>query len=254
MLFQKLHRIGANDVARKVARKLETSVTATTRLEVTKALRQIAFVDRAYNLGVWSSDRDREDWEHDLALMRAHGDLTHVRIELLAGDNTVLFEFQIALDGERAERSNARRGVVDSAKGVELPILDTSHIATHRVVISHNARRGAYGHLLKRRWTKAATIRKRPGTTYESEHSRVITGDRQCAAFHVSDESRRSLVVTRSGGRGYAFGKDLDTGMDGVFLLDKFAPKGTAFRQGQRYTAVLVQTPRGIQARAIQPA
>lgn len=251
MLFHGFERVEMKDLAAKMARKLAAPVTPTTRLEVSKALRQIAFVDDAYNLRVWLTDAEKDAWEHDLALMRAHDDLTHIRIELLAADNTVLFDFQITLDADETDDGEA---LVDSAQGVELPILDTSLIATHRVVISHNARRGSYGHRLKRRWTKAAAVTKRPGVTYDSEHARAITGSRQSAVFHVSDESRKRLVVVRTGGRGYAFGRDDDTGVDGVFLLEKFAPKGTEFREGQRYTAVLVQTSRGIQARAILPA
>jgi hypothetical protein len=254
MFFKRPIKDGAGAAARRAATMPKVPVTETARFTVTKALRQIEFVDSAYNLGVWSSDKEREDWEHDLSLMRAHDDLTAIRLELLATDNTVLFEFQILLDGGQAAQPKGARGLVDSAKGVELPILDVSLVASHRVVISHNARRAAYGHGLRKCWTKVATAPKRKGATYDSEHARAITGGRQSGAFHVSDESRRTIVVTRAGEHGYAFGKDLDTGMDSVFLHEKFAPKGTVFRPGLRLTAVLVQTPKGVQARAIQAA
>ena len=52
----------------------------------------------------------------------------------------------------------------------------------------------------------------------------------------------------------YAFGRDLTLGLDGVFLLSKFAAPGLKFQPGLNLLAVVVQTPRGLQALAIQPA
>ncbi len=40
------------------------------KLEISKAFRQLYFVDRSYGLGIWATDESKSKWEHDLAVMR----------------------------------------------------------------------------------------------------------------------------------------------------------------------------------------
>jgi hypothetical protein len=74
---------------------------------------------------------------------------------------------------------------------------------------------------------------------------------RQVAAFHVSDVARHQLVVTQTGTRGFFFAKDLNLDRDGVFVLVKHLPPTFVVRVGARFTALVIATPRGLQARSI---
>jgi hypothetical protein len=219
------------------------------KLEVSKAIEQLAFIDRSYNLGLWPSDASKHDWKHDLAIMRAFDDLEYICLELLAADNTVLGEFRPAFNG-------SMRGlrVIDSARGVELPILNRRLISGQRALLQRRGHEAQYRHLLRIPWSPAETLRKRAGDVYKSEPASATTAGRLNGAIHVGAEARHRLVVTQIGTKGYAFARDLDLGADGIFLHPKFAPVGMQFRIGQRLTSVIVQTPRGLQARNIQAA
>jgi hypothetical protein len=219
------------------------------QLEVSKAVEQLAFVDRSYNLGIWGSETVKNDWKHDLGVMRTFGDLSHVRLELLASDKTVLFDFGIDF---RDRRNGAR--TLDSAKGVELLVFDRRLTAGHRVVVEPYRSVEQYRQHLRMAWNGVERLAKRPGGTIQSEHTQRITGGRQQGTMHISSEARHNLVVTRTGSNGYAFASDLDLGIDGVFLHRNFAAPGCIFRTGQRLTAVVIQTPRGFQARNIRMA
>jgi len=219
------------------------------QLEVSKAVEQLAFVDRSYGLRVWPNEESKQAWKHDLGLMRAFGDLDHVRLELLAADKSVLCEFRINFNG----KPNGQ-GIVDHADGVELPLLHRHQIADSRVIVQHRERNGQYRHLLHLKWATAETLRRRPGAAYDSEHASKITGGRQTGRFHVGNEARHNLVITHAGRRNYAFARDLDLRVNGVFLHRTHAPAGVQFQPGMRITAVVVQTPLGFQARNIQLA
>jgi hypothetical protein len=220
------------------------------KLEISKALRQLYFVDRSYGLGIWATDDAKSKWEHDLAVMRLFQDLKDVRLELLGSDRTVLFEFRISFGS--APGSGHR---VDSANGIELPVLDLRAVADNRVIIGRNGGKDAeYRHLLWNSWTPATNHVKRDGDTFSSEHSAKITGGRQTGSIHVGAEARHWLAVYRIGEKGYAFAKDLNMGTADVFLHVKFAPPGFRFFVGQQLLAVVVQTPKGLQGRSIQAA
>jgi hypothetical protein len=222
------------------------SMPDTLGLEVSKAIEQIAFIARSYALSLWTSDANKADWKHDLTVMHRHGDLEHVRLELLAADQTVLFEFKIRFTG-----SGGGERLADTGQGVELPVLDRRRVAGHRLIVQQLGHVAGYRHLLRMPWQSAATLPKRAGDAFESEHARKITGGRQHGLFHVPAEARHRLLITRVGDRGFAFARDLDLGVEGVFLHAKFALQGFEFRPGRHVTAVVVQTPRGLQARNI---
>ena len=217
-------------------------------LAASKAIAQLAFIDRSYNLNIWPTEESLQIWTYDIGLMLEHQDLQHVRLELLDADRAVLFEYRIDFASE-----GKCRPLRDTAQGIELPVFDRQRVADHRLVVQGHGRAALYRHLLKLKWDTVPTLPKRPGDTFVSEHAGKVTGGRQKGAFHVGDLARHRLVVTQVfPGRGYAFARDLDLGVDGVFLHAKFAPKGLRFRLGLSLQAVVVQTPRGLQARAIR--
>jgi hypothetical protein len=218
------------------------------QLEVSKALRQLQFVDRTFHLGIWADD-SKDKWQHDLEIMRMFNDLKDVRLELIGADRTVMFEFRIAFAGG----PSPQRGL-DSGNGIELPVLDLRAVVDKRVIVGHCGKRSQYQNLLAMNWTPAVNHVKRDGDTYGSEHTAKITGGRQTGSFHVGSDLRHRLVVSRTGPRGYAFAKDLDLGTADVFLHPKFAPPGFVFFVGQQVRCVVVQTPRGFQGRNIRLA
>jgi len=159
----------------------------------------------------------------------------------------VLFEFKVTFSGV----ASAGRSM-DSAKGVEVPLLDRRLVADRRLIVQRHQQEGRYKHLLKMNWGPAATLQKSAGSTYASEHAASITKGRQAARFHVSDAARHQLVVTQIGTRGFFFAKDLDLDRDGVFVLAKHLPPAFDVRVGARFTALVIATPRGLQARSMK--
>jgi hypothetical protein len=225
----------------------QESGEAGAQLEVSKAVEQLVFILRSYDVPFPASRK--ADYKHDLRIMRERSDLSSIRIEFLAEDGTVLSEFKIEFDGK-----DSRRNLRDPGKGIELPLIPRHLIDGHRLVISRNSREVEYSNLLKRSWGRAGSRTKRPGASYVSDHAAYITGGRQHGAFFVSDESRHSLIVTRTGEQEFAFGLDTDLDAENVFLHPAYAPPGFSFEAGSKLSAVVIQTPRGLAARAIRPA
>lgn len=228
-------------------RQSGASPSASDRLAVDKIVRQFDFVDRSYALGVWRSDAHRQDVRHDLALMLAHGDLAGVKLELLTSTKEVLARFDYTFTG----RVDPRR-TVDSARGIELPLIPRHRVEGHRLVVSRRGRDGAYKDRLRSSWGAAEPLRDRVGSEYASEHARRISGGRQSGTIRVGREARHDLVVTNAGAKGYAFARDLTAGLDGVFVHLKFVASGGPLQVGDRLSALVVQTPRGVQARDVR--
>lgn len=220
-------------------------VTDDATLSASKAVAQMAFICQSYGMTVINGSID--DLKADLATMLANDDLRSVRLELLDGNSKVLFEFRVTFRGDASDRRS-----VDSAKGVEVPLLDRRLVKERRLIIQQNGKEARYKSELRINWGPAATLPKSVGTVYESEHAASITRGRHTARFHVSDAARHQLVVTQTGTRGFLFAKDLDLNREGVFVLAKHLPQGFDTRVGVRFTALVIATPRGLQARSIQ--
>jgi hypothetical protein len=259
-LFARLFRGGHDDLPEQPSepsidiRRTTVNIPKHIELEVSKAIEQLAFADRTYNLftPIWPNNESKADWKHDLAVMRMYDDLKNIRLELLAADRTVPFEFKISFNGVPTAGASA-----DLAKGVEIPILPAAVrnlVTDKRIVIGHNGKEAQYRHLLRNNWRPAPNHAKRSGDTYGSSHCQAITGGRQTGNFHVAAEARHQLVVYRCGTRGFAFAKAPNLGMADVYLRADDAPPGFRFFIGQRITAIIVQTPRGLQGRAIRAA
>lgn len=220
-----------------------------TDLAVQKTLHQIAFIERSYNLTVFNGNGRREAIQHDLAVMLHFGDLKRITLELVDAHKTILFQFAVNFNNV-----NHHDWSEDSANGVELPMLDCSKIASHRLVVKHNRGCGEYQQYLKLSWGKADSLHSKATEAYESEHARRITGGRQNGEFHVVPDARHRLVVVRAGSKDYAFAEDVVLEGAQVHLDRKFADEDLRFRVGDQLTAIVVPTPRGLQARNIRRA
>ena len=102
-------------------------------MQAKKVMSQFGTIARSYNLPLWAND---EKWKYhrDFAVMLAHDDLKSIRLELLAQDSTVLFEFKIQFSGRREAR------LADHASGVELPLINRDAIAKHRIVMQRHGK------------------------------------------------------------------------------------------------------------------
>ena len=225
-------------------------VTDSIRLEVSKALRQLKFADVNYGLGVWS-DTTYTAWLHDPEWMRAGNDLKRVTLQLLAHDGSVYTEFLIEFEAKGARLD---RKVADSG-GIELPVIDRKRIGGARVIVTNNNDADqAYRSRLRMNWSAAASLVKQAGDVYRSDHATRITGGRQTGSFHVARDARHRLVITNSTPGGpYCFARDLSLNQDGIFILRKHAP-GVRLEAGIQITGILVQTPKGLQAREVRAA
>lgn len=223
-------------------------------LEISKAIEQLVFADQTYSLGapIWPTNASKADWKHDLAVMRMFGDLKDVALQFLAADRTVPWEYRISFNGApTVERQ------IDFAKGMEIPVLSADlrvAVTDKRVVIGHHGKEAEYRHLLRKNWSPAAKHAKRKGDTYGSSHCAAITGGRETGNFHVAADARHRLVVYRCGVHGFAFAKAPELSMADVHLRTEHASPGFRFFSGQQLTAIIVQTPRGLQGRAIRAA
>ena len=221
----------------------ESSYTA-----VVKAIAPLEFIARSYHLANWFTAEQRTVLIHDLVVMLNHHDLLHVRLELLDARSAILFEFRMEFaDGKRVGQ------VRDSARGVEVPVIDPSRVVSHRLLVHRSGKEPLYQHLLKMIWGSAEVLSKVAGDEIESEHAGKVTGGRQKGTIFVNAAARHNLVVTQAfPSRGYAFARDLHLGRDGVFLLSSHAPAGLDLLPGVRLQAIVIQTPRGLQGRALR--
>lgn len=231
-----------------------TTPTSEFELEVSKALTQIERWATPLGRTLWGEKERRADWLHDLTIMRQHRDLGYVRLELLDANNTVLHTFELKFDQQRT----SPQSIIDSANGVEIPILppaERQRIVAHRLLINSSAQRASYQELLKLNWSPAAKLRDENQSQFESQHARKITGGRLAGEVRVAQAAMQTLVITNTGAQGYAFATSLDQpGLTNVFLHPHEAAKNVAFTPGRRVRALVIQTPRGLQARNIQLA
>ena len=225
------------------------SVSPAVRLEVSKALTQVQFIDRAFSLAVWSGLEDARKWQHDLEWMRQYDDLSAITLELMDENQRVLFAFRIDFN------QHLGAPAVDSGAGVELPMLDRRQVRGHRVLVHQKGGMTRYLHRLLMKWNDAPTLQRARGSSYASEHASKITGGRQSGSFFVGSDARRTMVVTQDGHLGYVFAKAIGVPeVSNVFIHRRWAVPGVDLKLGSRLSALLVVTPRGVQARDVRAA
>lgn len=227
-------------------------VTPEQQLSVSKAIEQIDFIARSYERPVFASAAEKNNFKHDLALEHANHNLQSVQFELLDLQGQVLFRYQVQFNQARAGQP-----AVDSARGVELPLLDHRQVREAKFTytsVNLPATKVPYRHLFHVKWSQAKVRPQRPMDKVDSEHASKVTGGRLKGQLGVDRTARRGLVVTNVHSRGYAFANEVAGKLQNVFLLGKFSPGGMRFHVGQRLSALVIQTPRGLQAREIRPA
>jgi len=184
--------------------------------------------------------------------MRAFDDLKRISLELLDGQGAILHEFQMTFG--HAPVSGQR--ILDSAQGVEVVVLsaqERQQVTSFRFLVRYHRQDQSYKHLLKLNWSPAEAKIKRAQHAYDSEHARKITGGRCHGGVRVADSARHVLRIKQAGARGYAFAdSDEADGLKNVFCHERYAPAGFALQPGRVIRAIVVQSPRGLQARSIE--
>jgi hypothetical protein len=218
-------------------------------LDARKAVATLDFILRSYGLQRWwRTDAERENYVHDLQVMMQNGDLSKADLEIVAADRSVLYRHSIYFTDERNPRC------VDSACGIELPMIDRSKIAEHRLLVSPFRRVDSYRSQLRLSWGPADKLRDKVGGSFESEHTNKSTGGRNKAQVFVADDARHiGIVLNVSPAADYAFAHDSSLNVN-VFLHRKFCLDGVLPGPGQKVSYVVIQTPRGLQGRNIRAA
>lgn len=219
------------------------------RLAVSKALRQIEFI--AQSIGLQNcpmAPQHMADLEHDLILFHTYDDLKAITLELHSNDRSIIAEFKFEfLNGQ------ATMGGKDIGNGIELPFITRGLVSGFRFLVSYNGQPRTFAHLLKMRWSDAPRLPRQEGRAFNSAHTGRITGGRQRGSFFVSDGLRRRLRVVEAGCGGFAFAQDIDSPGAPIYLHRDCAAPGLNFQVGQMLRATIVQTPRGLQGRNIEP-
>lgn len=217
--------------------------TVQQRLMAGKLVGQLKTIDRTYALNLIT---DSAAWDNDIAVILANDDLDAVSAEFLDHAGKCFYSHSVGVAAQRGD------GCIATDGGLALPILDKSRLASARLLVHRKGReQSEYATLLKMRWSTAKRAPKESGNSFEDAHARKTTGGHGQATVHVGDSLRVELTVVRSGGHGFAFATDAN-GRLSVFCHLKHAPPEFTFAVGMRITAVLVQVPRGIQAREIR--
>lgn len=199
---------------------------------VARALRDMVALSELYQLNLWSPEREA-DCLHDLSLMHAAGDLVSISTQLLGRGGDIVLEHRVRFD--RADEDAGEPAV---------PVIERGQVASGRFVVNRRSADPSYVNRLRLNWLSAEDRPRR-------QSDRVGAGGRG-GDFDVARESRRRLVVTQVGQRGFAFAEDARLGAR-VFLHINDAPAGFAFHPGQAVTAIVVSTAKGLQGRVIRP-
>lgn len=220
------------------------------QLQSSKVVENIHFILRSYGVDNWSPEY-KSDLKHDIAVKLDYADIKRVSIELLAADNTILYahheEFQQAVAA-----AVSTNHPMDSARGLELPVIPRNMVQTYRLLTSGAAREREYRHLLRMNWSPAEKLQERAGAAFDGEHTSAMTGGRTKATVFVSNEARQAGTLIRLGSKGFGFLRDDCLG--DVFVHPNFCAPGTALIPGHRYGYIVIQTPRGLQARDVKMA
>jgi hypothetical protein len=191
---------------------------------------------------------NRETVEHDLELMLRHGDLISTSSELLS-DQVVACRLIFEFTDQRLKPE----GGFDIAKSLELPVDKRLGINDHRLVVCRRGNESAYRGQLQLTWTSAAAIPSEAVVSYGSEHTAVITGGRVAGCIGVSTRALHIVKITQTGRLGFAFGSARSLDGETVFLHRRYAPEGFALTVGRKVRCVIIKSPRGYQARVIEP-
>jgi cold shock CspA family protein len=187
-----------------------------------------------------------DDMVHDLTVMLECDGLNEVSLKFHRPDSRreVLAEYDYTL------HAGALRFYVDDAQGLSVvPLPPPFEMG---LVVNRDTKDGAYEHRLRLNWHSAPDYSWRRGFEHQDGNTTRRTGGRASKRVYVDDGLRRKgNVKFYLPARRYGF----ITGSDGVDVffhasnLQGFQP-----RQGQNVTYLPLVTPRGVQAKDVQPA
>jgi hypothetical protein len=213
--------------------------TAAQTESIRKAVSALRLISRSYRLNLYVARPGAwEDFAHDVAVMLANNDLDSIRLRVFRQGGAVIYQHAIRFDQPSRGRET------NPAAGLELPVISPELIGGSDLIVSHLGKDNtSYKTLLKLPWAAATPRQLAQGATVPTKHGRSTGHD---ARFTVTNEARVRLVVHRVGAKGYAFAEDPNG--QSVFV---YAPAAKV-QVGQTLSAILVQTPKGLQARAIE--
>lgn len=198
-----------------------------------KILQRIDRLEKSYGIRFWGNPKHREDYLHDLTLMFRHQDLRSLVVRLLDRNHQAVFEHPFWFE------QNDDIGDLPHPRGDTFPppVVDPNLIQIGELIVTRRNRRDLYQGQLKLCWTPAPAGR----------------GSRKRAFSPQNREKTpwRTLMIKRLGRKGYAFAVDEDSGQK-VFVPTDHYPSGDRFSLGQRLRALVIETPRGLQAREIR--
>jgi cold shock CspA family protein len=217
------------------------------RLQISKALHQLNFATKALGRELFRSLQEREQFEHDLQIIRAAQNLAAIGVNFLGHDNSLLYKHEVRF------QSNGNRHVIDSARGVEVPWVPKTLIGRHDLWMLEldDAKRKRYADLLQIAWETVQHARRDKGSSFTSDHAEAITRCTNSGNIWVDDACRHEGVITHVSQRGYGFAFDTFLNRR-VFCHVRYS--NVTLRVGDRVTFVVVRGRKGLQARNIQYA
>jgi cold shock CspA family protein len=223
------------------------NLTDSVKLSASKAIDTLGLTDRAYSLGIWTSPVEKNKWLNDIAVFIAFDDLASITLELFDSTKTVVGAVSVRFD------QNAKGDPITQVGGTEVPVLQRSLVAGHRVIVVwKTGKKEIYRHLLKFDWQTAENLQRHPGDEFANSQARK-TGGRQSGSIFSSADSRHELIVTRPlGTNGYGFADCPSLKRTGIFLHARYLRGVEQIKLGQRLTAQIIQLPTGLQAREVR--
>lgn len=225
-------------------------VTDYVRREVTAAYAPFQHYNRVFALKLWKAE-DEHKVLADLCIKRTFEDLFHLQLMLLDAAGEAMFAYLRELGTGEEPRGPQRR---DTAAGFTTPMLDMSEVTRSHFTVKGGKGADRYKHLLALSWSAQATPSMDNAVVVDDAHVSADPAGKGRGLLRVRRKQRERLTVIRAGGAGYAFGRcDVLPGRQ-IFLDIQEASDLIRFEVGQKLTAVITLTPRGLQGRAIQPA
>lgn len=214
-------------------------------LQVSKGLAQLDLVAKQCGRTLLAPAQ-RHVYQHDFEVMLTFRNLERIGVECFSR-GTMVVDFWVWFDPVSSK-------VIDSAKGVEAPVVPRGLVDEHRVLMVERDKNAAalYRHFLDSPWTTAESRPAAAGESFVSEHAAAITGQTCSGRFFVANSLRHSgRVYEVSPRRDWAKAWD-DQEMCSVFCHVKFCDNGLVFTRNDRVSYQLISTPRGLQGRHIR--
>jgi hypothetical protein len=225
-------------------------ITPEVKTSIATALRRLSYFDRAYDLGLLRcSTRSTylDDLRHDFEIALAYNDLKSVRIELTDSNKVVGASFRISFDGQGLAGAPRK----DSA-ALETPLIDRTRFSGKRLLVT-GIHQPSYAKQLRLNWSTAETYRMGAGSTFASDFTARSSNGLTQGEFFADRQSIHLMEIVNSTPDGpYAFARSLTLGNDTSIFVVKAKAPGLDLSIGRKVKGLVVMTPRGLQARALE--